>query len=89
MDAAEAERTSERARAKQKELAESGRHNGPRPFGWDIVGSSAEQRLTVNRAEAAVLKECVDRVLASEAAQVLDGGPVGMADDVDEGLAEH
>ncbi|WP_299052152.1 recombinase family protein [uncultured Nocardioides sp.] len=65
-DTAEAARTAERARRKQAELAESGRHNGPRPYGWDIHGRGADQRLTVNDAEAAVLRECVDRVLAGE-----------------------
>jgi DNA invertase Pin-like site-specific DNA recombinase len=65
-DTAEAERTSERVRRKQLALAEAGRHNGPRPFGWDIHGTGAEQRLTINEAEAAVLRECVQRVLAGE-----------------------
>lgn len=67
IDAGEAERTAERARRKQKELAESGRHNGPRPFGWDIIGKGADQRLIINQAEAAVLRELVQRVLAGEA----------------------
>lgn len=66
VDAGEAERTAELARRKQQELAESGRHNGPRPFGWNIVGRGAEQRLVLNEAEAAILRECVQRVLAGE-----------------------
>jgi len=66
VDTGEAERTAERARRKQKELAESGRHNGPRPFGWNIVGVKADQRLIIDAAEAATLKECVARVLAGE-----------------------
>lgn len=66
VDTSEVERNAERARRKQKELAESGRHNGPRPYGWNIQGTGADQRLTVNADEAAVLKECVQRVLAGE-----------------------
>ena len=66
VDTGEAARTKERARRKQKELAESGRHNGPRPFGWNIVGVKSDQRLVVDAAEAAILKECVGRVLAGE-----------------------
>jgi site-specific DNA recombinase len=66
VDTGEAARTAERARRKQKELAESGRHNGPRPFGWNIVGVKSDQRLVIDATEAAVLKECVTRVLAGE-----------------------
>lgn len=66
MDTGEAERTSERVRRKHLELAESGRHNGPRPFGWDIVGKGSNQRLVVNDAEAAVLRELVARALAGD-----------------------
>ena len=65
-DTAEAARTAERARRKQAELAESGRHNGPRPYGWDIEGRGPDQRLTINPTEAAVLRECVQRVLDGE-----------------------
>lgn len=66
MDTGEAERTSERVRRKHLELAESGRHNGPRPFGWNIAGTGSGQRLTINEAEAAVLRELVARILAGE-----------------------
>jgi site-specific DNA recombinase len=66
VDSGEAERGAERARRKQQELAEAGRHIGPRPFGWDITGRGPDQRLTINEAEAAVLRECVQRVLAGE-----------------------
>lgn len=66
VDTGEAARTAERARRKQKELAESGRHNGPRPFGWTIVGVKLDQRLVIDQAESAVLKELVQRVLAGE-----------------------
>lgn len=66
VDTGEAERTAERVRRKAKELAESGRYNGPRPFGWDFQGNGADQRLVINPAEAAVVRECVERVLAGE-----------------------
>lgn len=66
VDTAEAERTAERVRRKQQELAESGRHNGPRPFGWDIVGVRSDQRLVINQAEAAILLECVQRILRGD-----------------------
>lgn len=66
VDSGEAERAAERARRKQQELAEAGRHIGPRPFGWDVTGHGPDQRLVINQAEAAVLRECVQRVLAGE-----------------------
>jgi DNA invertase Pin-like site-specific DNA recombinase len=66
VDSGEAERGAERARRKQQELAEAGRHIGPRPFGWNIDGRGPDQRLTINEAEAAILRECVQRVLAGE-----------------------
>ncbi|GAA1171267.1 recombinase family protein [Nesterenkonia xinjiangensis] len=59
----EVEQLSRRVRRKHQELAEAGKHAGPRPFGWDIT---ADKRLTINRAEAAVVRECVRRVLAGE-----------------------
>lgn len=66
MDTAEPERTSELVRRKQRELAEAGRHNGPRPYGWNVIGKGADQRLEVNESEADVLLECVQRVLDGE-----------------------
>jgi site-specific DNA recombinase len=66
VDSGEAERGAERARRKQQELAEAGRHIGPRPFGWNIEGRGPDQRLTINEAEAAILRECVQRVLAGD-----------------------
>ncbi|MBV9485879.1 MAG: recombinase family protein, partial [Frankiaceae bacterium] len=63
----EVEQASRRIRAKHAELAMDGRHNGPRPYGWDIVGRQAEARLVINAGEAAVLRECVQRVLAGDA----------------------
>ncbi|GAA2169271.1 recombinase family protein [Pedococcus bigeumensis] len=66
LDTAEPERTSELVRRKHLELAQAGRHNGPRPFGWDVIGKSADARLVINPAEAAVIRECVARVLAGE-----------------------
>lgn len=66
-DAAEAERTAERGARKHREMAEQGRHNGPRPFGWNVEGKGADQKLVINKAEAAVVRECVRRVIAGEA----------------------
>jgi len=64
MDTAESERGSARIRAKHSELAEAGRYNGPRPFGWDVVGLGSSARLVVNEAEALILNQCLDDVLA-------------------------
>lgn len=66
VDAAEAERTAERIKRKMLDLAEAGRYLGPRPFGWDFVGTGAQQRLVVNKAEELVLRECVERVLKGD-----------------------
>lgn len=63
-DAAEAERTAERVARAHLALALAGAHNGPRPYGWDF---SDDRGLVVNPAEASVIKECVERVLAGEA----------------------
>jgi site-specific DNA recombinase len=62
----EIEQSRRRLKAKHKELAASGAHIGPRPFGWDFVGTKADRRLVINPAEAAVIRECVQRVLAGE-----------------------
>lgn len=62
-DAAEAERTAERVLRAHAQLAASGAHNGPRPFGWDF---NEDKTLTINPAEAAVIRECVQRVLAGD-----------------------
>ncbi len=62
-DAAEAERTAERVARAHKQLAESGAHNGPRPYGWDF---NEDRSLRINPAEAAVVRECVQRVLAGD-----------------------
>jgi DNA invertase Pin-like site-specific DNA recombinase len=59
----EVEQASRRLRAKHKELAESGAHNGRRPFGWDF---REDRTLALNPAEAAVVRECVLRVLAGD-----------------------
>lgn len=59
----EIEQSRRRLKAKHAELAASGAHIGPRPFGWDF---RADRSLTINPAEAAVLRECVERVLAGE-----------------------
>ncbi|WP_051247616.1 recombinase family protein [Nocardioides halotolerans] len=62
-DAAEAERTAERVTRAHAQLAVNGAHIGPRPFGWDFT---EDKRLVINPAEAAVVRECVQRVLAGE-----------------------
>ncbi len=66
VDTGEAERTAERARRKQRELAESGRHNGPRPYGWDIFGTKDKQKLVINKDEAKIVQDCVRRVLQGD-----------------------
>lgn len=62
----EVEQSRRRLLAKHKELAAAGRHNGPRPFGWDLVPVNGHKVLRVNKAEAAIVNECVRRVLAGE-----------------------
>ena len=59
----EIEQARRRLKAKHRELAASGKHNGPRPFGWDF---SEDRSLLINPAEAAVVRECGDRLLAGE-----------------------
>jgi len=59
VDAAEAERTSERARRAKAQAASEGRHRGgPRPFGWDAHGKVEVM------AEADALREAARGVLA-------------------------
>ncbi|GAA4416994.1 recombinase family protein [Georgenia halophila] len=58
----EVEQSARRLRRKHAELAAQGAHNGRRPFGWDLAPTG----LTINQAEAAVVRECVSRVLAGE-----------------------
>ncbi|MFS0700020.1 recombinase family protein [Cellulomonas sp. 179-A 4D5 NHS] len=59
IDAAEAERTSERARRAKAQAAADGRHRGgPRPFGWEADG------MTVKPEEAAALLQAARHVLA-------------------------
>ncbi|WP_081416737.1 recombinase family protein [Arthrobacter castelli] len=69
----EAETTARRQRAKHKEMAEAGRYVGRRPFGYrfatdekGVVLTGTQQRLVIDPAEAAVIKECVRRVLDGE-----------------------
>lgn len=69
----EAETASRRQRAKQKELAEAGQYNGPRPFGYrfgvDEAGrrlSGPQRTLEVDLAEATILVECARRILAHQ-----------------------
>ncbi|MFC0674572.1 recombinase family protein [Brachybacterium hainanense] len=70
----EAETIGKRQRAKHREMAEAGRYVGPRPFGYRFATDSdgrvltgAAQRLVVDDAEAAVIRECVQRVLEGQA----------------------
>lgn len=64
----EVEQSRRRLRNKHAELATAGRHNGPRPFGWDMEKvDSGPAILRINAAEAEIIRECVDRVLAGDA----------------------
>lgn len=60
----EVEQQARRLRAKHVELAANGAHIGKRPFGWDL---RPDRTLAINPEEAAVIRECVDRVLAGQA----------------------
>ena len=63
----EVEQSRRRLRAKHAELAAAGRHIGPRPFGWDMIRvDGAHNVLRINKAERAVVLECVRRVLDGE-----------------------
>lgn len=62
-DAAEAKRTAERVARAHRQRAESGRHNGPRPYGYQKQNGT----LTIDPVEAEVVREAVKRVLAGEA----------------------
>jgi DNA invertase Pin-like site-specific DNA recombinase len=62
----EVEQSRRRLKRKHAELAAAGRHNGPRPFGWDLVPINGHSVLRINRAEAEVIRECVRRVLDGE-----------------------
>lgn len=62
----EVEQARRRLKSKQAELAEAGRYNGPRPYGWTLTGKGKNQQLVVNEAEAMVIRECVRRVLRGE-----------------------
>ena len=60
-DAAESERTSERATRKKLELARAGQfRGGPRPFGYEADG------MAVRPAEEEIVQECTSRLLAGE-----------------------
>lgn len=59
----EVEQTSRRLQRKHKELAEAGKHIGPRPFGWDIQD---DKKLVINEFEASALREAVQRVIDGE-----------------------
>lgn len=59
----ETEQSSRRIKRKHQQLAEAGAHHGPRPYGWDVT---TEKRLVINEAEAAVIREAYERVLAGD-----------------------
>lgn len=72
-DQAEAERVAERVRSAAKQHAEEGRYVGPRPFGYQFkaddtgrILTGSQQALVVDPGEAAIIKECVQRVLDGE-----------------------
>lgn len=63
----EVQASSRRLRRKHAEMAAAGAHIGPRPFGWDIVQEDTGSNvLRVNATEAAIVRECVERVLRGE-----------------------
>lgn len=73
VDAAEAERTAERVRRALADRAEHGAYTGPRPFGYQFAADASgrvltgrSRRLVIDPAEAAVIRECVRRVLHDE-----------------------
>jgi DNA invertase Pin-like site-specific DNA recombinase len=59
----EVEQQRRRLKAKHRELAANGTHIGKRPYGWDF---RPDRTLAVNTEEAAVIRECVDRVLSGQ-----------------------
>ncbi|WP_374969017.1 recombinase family protein [Terrabacter sp. BE26] len=59
----EVEQQRRRLKAKHRELAANGAHIGKRPFGWNF---RPDRTLTLNPEEAAVVRECVDRVLCGQ-----------------------
>lgn len=61
----EVEQAGRRVRRKHAELAEAGLHSGPRPFGWQ-VDPDHRGRLILDKGEAAVVRECAERVLAGD-----------------------
>lgn len=68
----EVEQASRRLKRKHRELAEAGRPNGPRAYGWDRVRETTDdgREVTaerVNLAEAAIVQEAARRILEGEA----------------------
>ncbi|MCC3151438.1 recombinase family protein, partial [Bifidobacterium bifidum] len=59
----EIEQQRRRQKAKHRQLAAAGTHIGKRPFGWDF---GPDRTLVMNLSEAAVIRECVERVLAGQ-----------------------
>lgn len=59
----ETEQLARRIKRSKRQLAEQGRHRGARPYGWSV---NADKQLVIDRAEAAVIREAYERVLAGE-----------------------
>ncbi len=59
----EVEQQRRRLKAKHRELAANGAHIGKRPYGWDF---HPDRTLAINPEEAAIVRECVDRVLSGQ-----------------------
>lgn len=65
-DSMEGEVKAERVSASIADLARRGKAWGYCPYGWDRQGRGVHAKQTVNAAEAAVVRELVDRLLAGE-----------------------
>lgn len=64
----ESEQMSRRLKRKHQELAAAGTHIGPVPFGWR---KTADKRLVVDEAGAAIVREAYRRLLAGESIRAI------------------
>lgn len=62
----EVEQSSRRLKRKAAELVAAGAPNGPRPYGYDRVRVDGVAQNVINPAEAAMVREAAERVLAGE-----------------------
>lgn len=62
----EVEQSSRRLKRKAAELRAAGAPNGPRPYGYDRVRIDGVSTNVINAAEAAMIREATQRVLAGE-----------------------